>query len=257
MKIYIPTYKRVDNQITIKNIPDELKELTYLVVRKEEYKDLIKYHNRIIILPDDITNIGQTRQYIIDTVGNAKILFLDDDLNFFKREKNTKKLKKCTEKEFIQLYEWFLNTINQGYPMVGLSSRQGNNYFEGNYEYLVRIMTVYALDVEMLKKLNIRFDEMELMEDFNVALTLIRNGFLTVINTEFAFGQKSSHAKGGCSEYRTAERQSQNARMLVKKHKPFVKLVKKKTKAWKGLEEREDVMIYWKRAYQDYVKKNS
>lgn len=257
MKIYIPTYKRVNNQTTIKNIPNELKELTYLVVRKEEYQELKKYHNRLIVLPDNVNNIGQTRQYIIEYEGNDKILFLDDDLQFFKREKITKKLKKCTDKEFIQLYEWFLKTINKGYPMVGLSSRQGNNHYQGNYEYLVRIMTVYALNIEMLKKLNIRFDEMELMEDFNVALNLIKNGFITVINTEFAFGQKSSNAKGGCSEYRTQERQSKNARLLVKKHKPFVKLVKKTTKSWKGLEEREDVLIYWKKAHQDYLAKNS
>jgi len=137
--------------------------------------------------------------------------------------------------------------------MVGLSSQQGNHLHKGNEIQLSRIFSVYALNIEILKKFNIRFDEMELMEDFNVALRLIRNGFLTVINTQFAHGQKSSNAKGGCSEYRNLERQSKAARTLVKRHSPFVKLVKKKSKSWEGMQEREDVMIYWKKAYQQSI----
>jgi len=35
MKNYIPTYKRTDNQVTIVNMPNELKDLSYLVIRKE------------------------------------------------------------------------------------------------------------------------------------------------------------------------------------------------------------------------------
>ena len=66
MKIYIPTYKRTDNQVTIVNMPNQLKDLIYLVVRKEEHEELKKYHNKFIILPDGIDNIGKTRQYIID-----------------------------------------------------------------------------------------------------------------------------------------------------------------------------------------------
>tara|TARA_R110000803_G_scaffold197528_1_gene261103 strand:+ start:158 stop:931 length:774 start_codon:yes stop_codon:yes gene_type:complete len=257
MKIYIPTYKRVDTQVTINNIPDELKSLTYLVARKEERDQLIRHHKQIIVLPDYVNNIGTTRQYIVDTVKDKTILFLDDDLNFFKREDDTKKLRKCNKEQFIELYKWFIEKIDQGYPMVGLSSRQGNNHHIQNEIQLSRIMTVYALNIDILKTFNIRFDEMELMEDFNVALRLIRNGFLTISNAQFAHGQGSSNMKGGCSEYRNNERQSKCARMLVRNHAPFVRLVKKKTKSWKGMEEREDVMIYWKKAYQDYVKKNS
>ena len=44
MKIYIPTYKRTDNQVTIVNMPNQLKDLIYLVVRKEEHEELKKYH---------------------------------------------------------------------------------------------------------------------------------------------------------------------------------------------------------------------
>ena len=67
MKIYIPTYKRTDNQVTINNIPDKLKSFTYLVIRKEEEKEIKKIYNQVIILPENIQNIGSTRQYIVDS----------------------------------------------------------------------------------------------------------------------------------------------------------------------------------------------
>ena len=253
MKIYIPTYKRTDSQVTIVNMPNKLKDLSYLVIKKEEHEELKKYHNKFVIVPDEIDNIGKTRQYIIDNSTDKTLLFLDDDLKFFKRLDNTTKLKPCEQNQFIELYNWFKEKLEQGFPMVGLSSQQGNHLHKGNEIQLSRIFSVYALNIEILKKFNIRFDEMELMEDFNVALRLIKNGFLTVINTQFAHGQKSSNAKGGCSEYRNLERQSKAARTLVKRHSPFVKLVKKKTKSWEGMQEREDVMIYWKKAYQQSI----
>ena len=104
-----------------------------------------------------------------------------------------------------------------------------------------------------MKQLQIRFDEIELMEDFNVQLRLIRNGVLTILNSSFAHAQKNANAKGGCSEFRNIENQSKSARLLAKLHYPFVKVVKKKTKSWEGMQEREDVMIYWKKAYKQNI----
>ena len=250
MKIYIPTLGRVDNQITIKSIPDNLLDKTYLVCSEKEAPLLKKIHDNLIICPKEINGIGKVRQYIIDKSTEPYLLFLDDDLVFLKRENNSKKLKPIDKTEFTALYNWFMQKLNEGYPMVGLSARQGNHLSYPEKEiYLSRIFTVYALNTEILKNFNVRFDEMDLMEDFNVALRLIRYGFKTISNTEYAHAQKSSNQKGGCSLYRNIETQSKAARLLVKKHKPFVKLVKKKTESWEGMEEREDVMIYWKKAY--------
>ena len=253
MKIYIPTLGRVDNQITIKSIPDNLLDKTYLVCSEKEAPALKKIHDNLIICPSQSKKegIGKVRQYIIDKSTEPNLLFLDDDLIFLKRENNSKKLKTIENTEFIKLYNWFLQKLNEGYPMVGLSARQGNHLSYPEKEiYLSRIFTVYALNAEILKNFNVRFDEMDLMEDFNVALRLIRYGFKTISNTEYAHAQKSSNQKGGCSLYRNIETQSKAARLLVKKHKPFVKLVKKKTESWESREEREDVMIYWKKAFE-------
>ena len=36
MRIYIPTYKRVDNQITFENLPEEIQKNVIMVVQQQE-----------------------------------------------------------------------------------------------------------------------------------------------------------------------------------------------------------------------------
>jgi len=95
------------------------------------------------------------------------------------------------------------------------------------------------------------------MEDFNVVLHLLRFGYRSIINTEFAHNQKASNQSGGCSESgRTYEVQKRSALLLAEKHKPFVNVVKKESKNWVGMEHRYDVKIFWKKAFEQgrYIK---
>ena len=59
MKIYIPTYKRVNAQITYNALPEKYKERVVMVVQKQEeklYKE--KYNCEYMIVND---NIGLTK----------------------------------------------------------------------------------------------------------------------------------------------------------------------------------------------------
>lgn len=249
MKIYIPTLGRTDNQVTLQNLPEKLKAKTIVVVQPHEEEALRKQHQHLLVLPENIKGIGKTRQYIIDKCHDDRILFIDDDLKFLKRNDESK-LKPATPEQIKQMYNWLNAKINDGYGLAGISAQQGNHIYKTEEVTLTRIYAIYSLNIEVMKKCNIRFDELDLMEDFNVMLRLIRHGFLTVLNSHYAHAQKSANAKGGCSEMRNAENQSFAARKLAKLHHPYVKVVKKQSKSWRGMEEREDVMIYWKKAYQ-------
>jgi len=248
MNIYIPTLGRTEKQITLSNLPTNLYDQTYLVCVEDEADSLKKYGVKLIVTPPEVKGIGQTRQYVIDNTNDKHILFLDDDLKFYKRYKG-KKLKKATPEQFNQLHTWINWTLEMGYPMVGVSAQAGNNRYDMNFAYLQRMFTVYGLNTEFLKERNIRFDEMPLMEDFNVALKVIRNGYKTITNTEWAHTQSNSNASGGCSTYRDFELQKKSAFMLMEKHYPYVKVVKKKAKSWENMQERYDVRVYWKKAY--------
>ena len=221
MKICIPTYKRVDSQITLSLIPKILYPDTYLVCNKFEEEDLKKYNINLIVLPDDIKGIGNVRQYVVDNLDSKYIWFIDDDLSFLRRESNSIKLNKIKDEDFLELYNSNKTRLEKGYAIVGCSAQGGNNRFEGKFTYFGRIFSVYA------------------------------------INTEFAHNQKASNQSGGCSESgRTYEVQKRSALLLAEKHKPFVNVVKKESKNWVGMEHRYDVKIFWKKAFEQgrYIK---
>ena len=56
MKIYIPTFRRVDQQITFNSLPDKYKEKVVMVVQRQE-RDLYDYDCEYMVVDD---NIGLT-----------------------------------------------------------------------------------------------------------------------------------------------------------------------------------------------------
>ena len=67
-KIYIPTFKRVDNQITFNGLPDKYKEKTILVVQEQE-REQYKYDCEYFVVGNDI-GIAKTRELIYRKAGN-------------------------------------------------------------------------------------------------------------------------------------------------------------------------------------------
>ena len=152
MKICIPTYKRVDTQITLGLIPKILLQDTYLVCNKFEEQDLKKHNVNLLVLPDSIKGIGNVRQYVVENLGSQYVWFIDDDLSFLRREKDSIKLKKIKDEDFIELYNWNKMCLQKGYAIVGCSAQGGNNRFENKFTYFGRIFSVYAINTDILKK---------------------------------------------------------------------------------------------------------
>jgi hypothetical protein len=92
------------------------------------------------------------------------------------------------------------------------------------------------------------------MEDFDLTLQLLRLGKPNRVFFEYCWNQRDSGATGGCSKYRTPEMQSDAAHRLAEMHQGFVKLVTKKSKdtstSWKGMKERVDVIVSWRKALE-------
>ena len=66
MKIYIPTYKRPNTQITYNALPDKYKDNVVMVVQRQEeslYRE--KYDCRFMIVDDDI-GLTKTRTQIFE-----------------------------------------------------------------------------------------------------------------------------------------------------------------------------------------------
>ena len=73
--IYIPTYKRANDQITLNGLPKNICEkMVTLVVQKKEYSQYQQYEDRVdrIMLVGDDIGIAKTRELICKDAKNNK-----------------------------------------------------------------------------------------------------------------------------------------------------------------------------------------
>jgi len=253
-QILIPTRGRVSNQITYNLFSDNFKEKydIRIVCPKEEAKAHKKLNRKIIVSP--IEGIGKKRQWIMDRAKRKlqrNIIMCDDDIRLFKRKSQKAfNLRKVSQKETEEFFEKMFE-LNKKYSLVGVSARTGNNrLFPNKIVYATRQYGIYAIDVRIFFKINARFDNIDLMEDFDVVLTFLENGYKNAVFANWAWDQVSN-SSGGCSIYRNYETQEKAAIRLKELHPDFVTVVDKKVKgSWKGFENRKDVRIQWKKAYK-------
>lgn len=246
MEIYIPTHGRV-YQETFTSLPHEIRDRIIFVVPFGS--DYLSKDPRVLETPNWLNGIGPTRQWIIDNAKSDKIVMLDDDLVFAaRREDEPTKFRASTSGELSTLFG-SIDALLGNYAHVGVSTREGGNRDTSSHVLNTRLLRILAYRTDVLRNEGIRFDRMEFMEDFDVTLQLLRTGYANVKINWMVHNQRSSNAPGGCSTYRTLEKQSQAARDLRKLHPEFVSVVQKTTKtAWNGAT-RDDCIIQWKRAF--------
>lgn len=257
--LYIPTINRRNDQKTWDYLPKawQGKNKTFLVCPEAE----ADYHRRlgrnVLVHPTKCTHIGRVRQWIVENAKTKYILMCDDDHKFYAR-KDPKKynLRYAKEEDMITMLEAMEDMLVIGkFHHCGMGSRQGNNnQFPNDYLFNTRVNNFHGFNRETLLKHDIRFDELPLMEDFHVTLSMLERGYQNKLLVKYCWGQSGSNAPGGCSGYRTDELQKKSAHMLKNMHPRFVTIVEKKTQ-WQGMEIRTDVRMQWKKAYQSSQEK--
>ena len=256
MQIYIPTRGRLEDQITLFNLPDGLYYKTKLVVdasEADDHKDMYG-DDHVIVLPASCNTIGKVRQFIIDQHDikkyGPKIIMLDDDLGFNMRRTDIReKFLPATDESIIEGFS-LVEKLLDDHPHGGIRARQMSQDAP-DIDYNCRALRALSYRVDILRENNITFDRLIVMEDFDVTLQLLRRGYSNAVISTIIQGQGSSNAPGGCSIYRNNERQKEGAEGLQRLHPEFVKVRTKKTnwKGW-GSDERTDVTITWKKAFK-------
>jgi hypothetical protein len=198
---------------------------------------------------------------------------LDDDMDFcYRPVVSEPKLSMIDSAERMStMIDTLRGWLEGGFVHVGLSARQGNNrpYYDDEgtyglhpYRDATRMMNAYAYDTAEVNKL-IRRGKVELgripvMEDFDLTLQLLRLGMPNRVSFEYCWNQRGSGRRGGCEVYRTSEMQAAAARRLAELHPNFVKVTTKVSKSssesWKGMKERVDVVVHWRKAFESGVK---
>lgn len=261
MNIYIPTRGRADNQITLSELPDSAIERTYLMVDyKERHMWSTEGWPKVVFCPEHIDTIGKVRQFIVHWHNRNKfgplLLMLDDDLRFYQRRADQPdKFVDADQKDVQRMLTKLEKTMERcGYAHAGILAREGGNRITAEFKRNTRLLRALAYNVDVLRKHKVRFDRVTIMEDFDVALQLLRLGYPSVALCGWVHNQMGSGAKGGCSTYRTLELQADGAHTLASLHPEFVKCVEKTTKtAWGGAT-RTDVVVQWAKAYESSYK---
>lgn len=253
MDIVIPSRGRPHSQESLKQLRAAGLYVT-VVVPMAELESYLHHAQdpwvRVCSLPEHIQGIAHKRQWMLENIGvDDAFIMVDDDLTFFKRRTDDPtKLADITPEE---LYRAFLlmEVTLKTHAHVGFAAREGANRNTESHIYNTRIMRVLGYNRAVLKQHNITFGRVPVMEDFDVALQLLRAGLPNVILNQYAHNQKGSGAVGGCSVWRTPQVHAAAAQELAKLHPKYVKVVEKTTKTAWGGGTRTDVTIQWKRAY--------
>lgn len=259
MLIAIPSKARVTKQVTLANLPLELRRLVYLVVEADEAQAYSFLNQPLIIMKEGQRGTGAARQAAVDFAqdkGIKKILMLDDDLTFAHRriDDDPTKFRAATDTAVLDCITDVEKQLDN-YAHVSIAAREGGNRRTEAYVDNIRALRALAFRVDILQTTGIRFDVAQVMEDFHVQLSLLLEGYAHRTVNWIVQNQGSSNAAGGCSTYRTMEVQHLAATSLALRFPDFVRVVQKTTKTAWGGQTRSDVIISWKAAYERGIKK--
>ena len=174
MKIFIPTRGRSTTQTTFKFFPKKLQEKTTLVVDHDE-RDLYSIYPSVWVMPDYLeSGISPKRKYIIEHSTGTKIAMLDDDIRFYIRKGYDDWHLRYLEPEEVPQMFGLLEEWLDDYAHCGVSAREGNNRVKELSVENTRYMRVLAYNLDMLG--GVELGRTRIMEDFDVALQLLRQG---------------------------------------------------------------------------------
>lgn len=259
MHIFIPTLGRASKQRSLEWFSKELCAKTILVPSEEDYKEhkhayketASKY--QCAVMPINVKGIAATREYIGRHLAQDKFVMVDDDLSRFLHRKHGDPAhlyinkKRHTERMFSQIEKTLDN-----YAHVGISARANNNAITSS----VRLCSRYIRILAYRKKeyCECVHGRVPVMEDFDIALQLLRKGYKSCVLFNYAHDQVQTQLPGGCSTYRDHKLQEDAAKELKRLHPNFVALKWKKNTTGGEFGFRMDVTVQWDQAYKSSIK---
>ena len=251
MRIFIPTMGRPNTQKTLTALPPSLRAITTLVVPMGEI-NTYSIGRKEMVVGTKVKGIAATRQWIMDNSPTDHLVMLDDDLAFFKKDKD-RKIIGATPGDIEQAFKWLEAQLKGGFAHAGITIRSMNWQHPGPFMENTRMMHVLAYNRKMVEQAGCSFTKGVTssfsMDDFHMTLQLLRKGYSNRLQVDYCTNPSASNSEGGASLWRTLETQNASAEALGKLHKGFVKVTAKKA-VWKGMEgERKDVIVQWRKAF--------
>jgi hypothetical protein len=257
--------KALFNSISTLSFVKNVKNPIYMVVPPDQvqiYSAVLKDNNRsdvnVIACPEK--GIAKTRHWIgkqCDKNGDGKFAMFDDDLNFaVRRGPDSNALRPQTREDTVEMLDWIEHALKD-YAHVGISPRDAakTNSVETGDKPLILLnkRTLRTLCYRTKDFLSVKHGRVQVMEDFDVNLQLIRKGLWNCQTYWWTNDQRQTGSPGGCASYRSHQVQEESATKLAEMHQPFVTLREKVNKAQvvkaaEAFQKRTEVTIYWEKA---------
>lgn len=254
MRIYIPTKGRLSNQLTLSNLPNELKAQTTVVAPGNEVFFLRQRHPTVTVIgqPDVAMGISEKRKWIIEQTQDTNIVMLDDDLRFaYRREDETAKFRRAEETDIIQAFKELDELLSPDVPHAGFGARGGGigeAAQRGGWQEGKRMMYVLGYHVPTVREYA-EFGRLKTHEDMDVCLQLLTKGFPNKVNQTFVVDQKFGNP-GGCTQERTIEQSNADSYQLAAYFPEYVRTTQKD---YAGSTPRIEVVCQWMKALSQGV----
>jgi hypothetical protein len=201
LQIYIPSSSRPVRQKTIENLHPELWSYITIVVpsaQVEIYRKLAPEMTKVI--PYDCLGIALKRQFILERNPTGKIIMMDDDLNFYKRNEEGR-FRPAMTIDTIKMVTDILDLLEH-YPYVGLVDKYFSDTRPRGTVECTRFNQVLGFNRDLLPDPWPRF-RVQIHEEHDVHFQLLTRGIKTCVSTEWS-KVDTPNAVGGCSEWRDA-----------------------------------------------------
>lgn len=214
MKIFAPSYKRVNGVKTHRLIP----EVIYCVAEFEAQQYIDKGYN-VQIIPDEVQgNVARVRNYILKNYIKDKGLMVDDDIEHFKIWTKENGLPKSVKiQDMTEFIEEGFNLCEQfGCRLWGINIIGD----KGSYREYSPFSLTNPISAAFMGFLNneLTFDErIPLKEDYDYSIQNC-NEYRKLLRLNYAYMIKKDHGnKGGCAEMRTMQVELEQLKLLQSK----------------------------------------
>lgn len=251
MDIFVVSRSRFEKSDTLERLRQHVANVRLVVPSSQvsSYRGLAaKYACDLVGCPQD--GIARTRQFCGQITTSWCFLMLDDDLKFYRRVSPNDTRLRYPEDLNVDVGD-MLRCVKAKlckYVHVSISAREGNNRLP--YEGVECSRPLRALAYRTAAFRGLIHGRVQVMEDFDVTLQLLRQGHKNHVIASWSQGQQQTQMAGGCSDYRTHEVHAENVRKFAELHKGFVKLREKRNKSGGDFGHRLEATIYWQRAWE-------
>jgi len=251
MRIIIPTKGRVYNQLTLANLPDDLKRRTTLVCPSNEHQRLSRNHPlcKVVQQPSDTMGISEKRAWIVANTGYDKIVMLDDDLRFaVRRDDNRAKFRTALTPDILTAFAELEEILSPEVPHAGFTARGGSigaSAQKGGWQQGKRMMYVLGYHIPTVRAHAV-FGRLSTHEDMDVCLQLLTKGLPNLVNYDFVVDQKFGNP-GGCTNERTIQQNNADSLALAQLFPQFVRTTEKE---YSASVPRIEVVCQWMKALE-------